>query len=158
MNRFFKSAAFPILIVILLAFVTQKLVESSSGGGQKFNFTNFLQQIDDGQVKNATIQTKDQEVSVTLTGGQKYTIGYPDDYGAELTNDLTKHNVQFDVKGRGGSAWWGFLITLAPFALFFIFWIFLMNQMQGGGSKVMSFGKSRAKRMSVDSQIGRAHV
>jgi len=36
------------------------------------------------------------------------------------------------------------------FLLFFVFWIFLMNQMQGGGSKVMSFGKSRAKRMSVD--------
>jgi cell division protease FtsH len=151
LNRFFKSAAFPILIVILLAFVTQKLVESSSGGGQKFNFTNFLQQIDQGQVKNVTFQTKDQDVQVTLNSGQKYTVGYPDDYGAILTNKLTDKGVQFDVKGRGGSAWWGFLITLAPFALFFIFWIFLMNQMQGGGSKVMSFGKSRAKRMSVDS-------
>ncbi|MDX6644546.1 MAG: cell division protease FtsH, partial [Miltoncostaeaceae bacterium] len=151
MNRFFKSAAFPILIVILLAFVTQKLVESSSGGGQKYNFTSLLQQIDDKQVKTATIKTKDQEVSVQLNNGQKYTVGYPDDYGALLTNRLSDHGIQFDVKGRGGSAWWGFLITLAPFALFFIFWIFLMNQMQGGGSKVMSFGKSRAKRMSVDS-------
>jgi cell division protease FtsH len=151
LNRFFKSAAFPILIVILLAFVTQKLVESSSGGGQKYNFTDFLSQIDNGQVKNATIKSKDQEVSVVLENGQKYTIGYPDDYGADLTNRLSNHKVAFDVKGRGGSAWWGFLITLAPFALFFIFWIFLMNQMQGGGSKVMSFGKSRAKRMSVDS-------
>ncbi len=51
----------------------------------------------------------------------------------------------------GGSPWWSALITLLPFLLFFVFWIFLMNQMQGGGSKVMSFGKSRAKRMSVDS-------
>ena len=41
--------------------------------------------------------------------------------------------------------------ALLPFLLFFGFWIFLMNQMQGGGSKVMSFGKSRAKRMSPDS-------
>jgi cell division protease FtsH len=44
-----------------------------------------------------------------------------------------------------------FLLTLAPFVLFLAFWIFLMNRMQGGGSKVMSFGKARAKRMSVDS-------
>ena len=43
------------------------------------------------------------------------------------------------------------LTYVLPFLLFIGFWIFLMNQMQGGGSKVMSFGKSRAKRMSVDS-------
>ena len=43
------------------------------------------------------------------------------------------------------------LTYILPFVLFFGFWIFLMNQMQGGGSRVMSFGKSRAKRMSVDS-------
>ena len=40
---------------------------------------------------------------------------------------------------------------ILPFVLIFGFWIFLMNQVQGGGSKVMSFGKSRAKRLSVDS-------
>src|SRR5213075_1352506 len=51
----------------------------------------------------------------------------------------------------GGSPWWSALTYILPFLLFFVFWIFLMNQMQGGGSKVMSFGKSRAKRMSVDS-------
>ena len=45
-------------------------------------------------------------------------------------------------------ACWTYII---PFVLFFGFWIFLMNQVQGGGSKVMSFGKSRAKRMSADS-------
>ena len=43
------------------------------------------------------------------------------------------------------------LTSLLPFVLLFGFWIFLMNQVQGGGSKVMSFGKSRAKRMTPDS-------
>src|SRR6266545_1087682 len=118
LSRFFKSAAFPILIVILLAFVAQKLVVSNSGSQTKTDFSQVLTYIDQGKVQSAVMRAKD---------------------------------VPFDVKGRGGSAWWGFLITLAPFALFFIFWIFLMNQMQGGGNKVMSFGKSRAKRMSVDS-------
>ena len=62
------------------------------------------------------------------------------------------HGVQtVDGTKTGGSPWWSALITILPFLLFFVFWIFLMNQMQGGGSKVMSFGKSRAKRMSVDS-------
>jgi cell division protease FtsH len=150
-NRFFKSAAFPILIVILLAFVAQKLVVSNSGSEAKLGFSDVLTAIKKDEVRQAKISTKDQEIQVTLRDGRKVTTGIPDDYSGTLTNRLQAHDVPFDVSGRGGSAWWGVLITLAPFALFFIFWIFLMNQMQGGGNKVMSFGKSRAKRLSVDS-------
>ncbi|MGZ4440344.1 MAG: ATP-dependent zinc metalloprotease FtsH, partial [Gaiellaceae bacterium] len=58
--------------------------------------------------------------------------------------------VTFNSKGVGSSPWWSILTGLLPFVLLFGFWIFLMNQVQGGGSKVMSFGKSRAKRMTPD--------
>ena len=49
------------------------------------------------------------------------------------------------------NGWLSLLTYVLPFVIFIGFWIFLMNQVQGGGSKVMSFGKSRAKRLSVDS-------
>ena len=55
------------------------------------------------------------------------------------------------VKGKGGGGWLTVLTYVLPFVIFLFFWLFIINQMQGGGSKVMSFGKSRAKRMSVDS-------
>ncbi len=55
------------------------------------------------------------------------------------------------MKGKGGGGWLSVLTYVLPFVIFLIFWLFIINQMQGGGSKVMSFGKSRAKRMSVDS-------
>ena len=55
------------------------------------------------------------------------------------------------VKGKGGSSWLSLLTYILPFILLLGFWIFLMNSVQGGGSRVMSFGKSRAKRLSVDS-------
>ncbi|TMD29575.1 MAG: ATP-dependent zinc metalloprotease FtsH [Chloroflexi bacterium] len=64
---------------------------------------------------------------------------------------MQDHHVLFDSKGTGSSPWWSILTSLLPFVLLFGFWIFLMNQVQGGGSKVMSFGKSRAKRMTPDS-------
>ena len=64
---------------------------------------------------------------------------------------LKDENVTYDSKGKGSSWWSTLLISLLPFALLIGFWIFLMNQVQGGGSKVMSFGKSRAKRMTPDS-------
>jgi len=136
--------------VILLAFVAQRLVTSSSQPAEKPTFTGFQKDLTDGKVSKVTMQTKNQELEVTLKDGKTYVTGFPDNYGAQVTDSIDKADIPFVVEGRGGSAWWGFLITLAPFLLFFIFWIFLMNQMQGGGSKVMSFGKSRAKRMAVD--------
>jgi len=135
---------------VLLAFVAQKLVTSSSQPSDTPTFTGFQQDLAAGKVSRVTMQTKDQNLEVALKDGKTYVTGYPDNYGAQVTDSIDSAKVPFVVEGRGGSAWWGFLITLAPFALFFVFWIFLMNQMQGGGSKVMSFGKSRAKRMAPD--------
>ena len=97
MSRFFKSAAFPILIVVVLAFFAQKLF-SPGPSTPKPNFPQFLQQVEGGQIKSADVKTKDNEVQVTLKNGQKYEVGYPDDYGNELINKLTASNVNFDVK------------------------------------------------------------
>ncbi|MCX6386601.1 MAG: ATP-dependent zinc metalloprotease FtsH [Solirubrobacterales bacterium] len=150
MSRFFKSAAFPILIVVVLAFFAQKLISPGTDTPAP-TFSQFLTQIDSNQVKTATLKTKDNIVSVTRTNGQKYEVGYPVDYGQELVNKLEAKNVaSFNVEGKQSNGWLSLLTYVLPFLLFIGFWIFLMNQMQGGGSKVMSFGKSKAKRMSVD--------
>ncbi len=154
MSRFFKSAAFPILIVVVLAFFAQKLIGNSSHQ-PKETFGDLLTQLDQGAVKSMSIHTKDNTVNVTTTSGQKYTVGYPDDYAATLINDAQKDiaggGSGLDVQGKTSNGWLSLLTYILPFVIFIGFWIFLMNQVQGGGSKVMSFGKSRAKRMSVDS-------
>jgi cell division protease FtsH len=153
MSRFFKSALFPILIVVVLAFFAQRII--SPGDHSKApNFTEFQQQVKTGHVESATFNTKDNTIDFTsnATGKQqKYTIGYPDNTEQQLINDMEHANVQIDVKGKGGSSWVSILTYVLPFVIFLLFWLFIINQMQGGGSKVMSFGKSRAKRMSVDS-------
>src|SRR5713226_10091702 len=150
MSRFFKSAAFPILIVVVLAFFAQRLI-SPSGETKKPDFGQFLTQINQGQVKSADIKTKDNTVDVTLTDGQKYTVGYPDGYAKTLVDTLHEKAGRLDVEGKRSSGWLSLLTYILPFIIFIGFWIFLMNQVQGGGSKVMSFGKSRAKRVSADS-------
>jgi cell division protease FtsH len=149
MNRFFKSAAFPILIVILLVFVAQRLVTSDGDGDPAPTYNQLEQQIEAGQVESATIEVESNNAKVKLKDGSSYTIGFTGE-GNDLRQQLTEANVPTSIEGRSGTPWWSFLITLAPFVLFIVFWIYLMNRMQGGGSKVMSFGKSKAKRMSVD--------
>ncbi|MGI8429009.1 MAG: ATP-dependent zinc metalloprotease FtsH [Solirubrobacteraceae bacterium] len=152
MSRFFKSAAFPILIVVVLAFFAQKLIGSTSHSPH-YTFGNLLTQLDSRQVKGMSIKTKDDTVDVTLTSGQKYAVGYPDQYATRLI-DTARKDVSadgFNIQGKSSSALLSLLTYILPLLIFFGFWLFLMNQVQGGGSKVMSFGKSRAKRMSVDS-------
>ena len=157
MSRFFKSAAFPILIVVVLAFFAQKLISSPSPE-RNTSFADFLTQLDRGQVAKATVKSKDNTISVTLKDKQKYETGFVDAYGKELTDKLAQAKSanppkieDFTVEGRKSNGWLSLLTYVLPFLIFIGFWIFLMNQVQGGGSKVMSFGKSRAKRMSVDS-------
>jgi cell division protease FtsH len=152
MSRFFKSAAFPILIVVVLAFFAQKLIGSSSHGPQ-YTFGNLLTQLQQHDVKNLTLDQKANSADVTLTTGEKYTVGYPDSYAPTLIKDAQTDVAPsgFNVQDKSSSGWLSLLTYILPFVIFIGFWIFLMNQVQGGGSKVMSFGKSRAKRMSVDS-------
>jgi cell division protease FtsH len=156
MSRFFKSAAFPILIVVVLAFFAQKLI---STGNEKAppTYSQFTEQLTQrGVIKSVDLKTKDNSVAVTQANGKKYEVGFTDQGAEQLEKQLaaarSEGNIQsYDIEARKSSALLGLLTYVLPFVIFIAFWIFLMNQVQGGGSKVMSFGKSRAKRMSVDS-------
>ena len=97
-----------------------------------------------------TVNTKDNTLSVKQVNGKEYSTGFPNNTEQSLVNELRQNDVKTTVKGTGGSSLLSLLTYILPFVLFFGFWIFLMNQMQGGGSRVMNFGKSKAKRMSVD--------
>jgi cell division protease FtsH len=151
LRRFFRSAAFPILIVVVLAFFAQRLISPGSGH-ETPDYNDFISKVDQGQIDSVTWNTKDNTLNVKQTDGTSYDEGYPDSDAAQaqLLNTLQQNDVKTEIKGKGGSSLLSLLTYILPFLLFFAFWIFLMNQMQGGGSRVMSFGKSRAKRMSVD--------
>ncbi|HET6547415.1 MAG TPA: ATP-dependent zinc metalloprotease FtsH [Solirubrobacter sp.] len=157
MSRFFKSAAFPILIVIVLAFFASKLIQSGDQA-QRTDYNQFLNQVDRGEVANVVLRTKDNSVEVTLKGADKkrYTTGWVQEDSGVLLSKLRQAAQDgkinsFDIKPARSSVILSLLTYVFPILIFIGFWIFLMNQVQGGGSKVMSFGKSRAKRMSVDS-------
>jgi cell division protease FtsH len=159
MSKFFKSAAFPILIVVVLAFFAQKLIGTASHA-QKQTFGSLMQQLQSTPpgIKSLSIHVSSNTVNATTTGNEHFTVGYPDQYAPQLINavqkDVSGGTLQasaFNIIGKQSNGWLSLLTYLLPFVIFIGFWIFLMNQVQGGGSKVMSFGKSRAKRMSVDS-------
>ncbi len=155
MSRFFKSAAFPILIVVVLAFFVQKLI-SPKNEARAPSYGDFVTQLQSGQVKTVDLKTKDNTIKVKLRDGETYERGFLPDSADRLEARLEAAKAQrklqdYDVEGTKSNGWLSLLTYVLPFLIFIGFWIFLMNQVQGGGSKVMSFGKSRAKRLSVDS-------
>ena len=152
MSRFFKSAAFPILIVVVLAFFLSKLVVHSSSNGPVHSYQTLVSaDIPNHLVKSADLKVKDNSVSVTLTNKEKYEVGIFDQQVPRLEEELKKSGAQFNVEANKSSIWPSLLSILLPLVLILGFWFFLINQVQGGGSRVMSFGKSRAKRLSADS-------
>ncbi len=153
MRRFFKSAAFPILLVVILAFVAQRWI-SNDPGSEAPGYNRLVDPqnglIKEHKIEEVSVNTKDNTLDVTRTNGENFSTGYPPNTEQSLLNLLSENNVDTKVHGTGGSSLLSLLTYILPFVLFFGFWIFLMNQMQGGGSRVMNFGKSKAKRMSVD--------
>ena len=154
LKRFFRSAAFPILIVVVLAFFAQRLLVPEDKT-EVPSYNEFIAKVDAGEVEEVTFNQKEKLLEVKETdagGGEEYELGYLESGDAQvaLQNRLQANDVKTEINGIEGGGLLGALVYVLPFILFLGFWLFLMNQMQGGGSRVMSFGKSRAKRMSVD--------
>jgi cell division protease FtsH len=159
MNRFFRSALFPLIVIVLLVYLASQTLMGEEKR-EKTTYAQLQTQVEDRpeSIKQIVINPTKQEMTVefTPTGsnekGEKRKVAYPSPESLrDFERKLRAENIDFDSKAVGGSPWWSLLTSLLPFVLLFGFWIFLMNQVQGGGSKVMSFGKSRAKRMTPDS-------
>ena len=153
MNRFFRSALFPLFVIVLLVYLASQTLIPHGKGEKKVQYSDFLADAQRGDVSKVVFTPSKHSISFTIISeGKKATVHYPADQSVpQITDILRSKNIGFDSKGTGGFSWVGTLIGLLPFVFLFAFWIFLMNQVQGGGSKVMSFGKSRAKRMAPDS-------
>src|SRR5947208_1928872 len=152
MSRFFKSAAFPILIVVLLAFLAVKLVNPGSSNHHKHSYQTLVgAELPRGEVESVQIKNKGKALEVKYKNKESAEFGFIDQAAPELIKELRSAGVQYNIESEKSSAILSLLTYILPFIIFLGFWIFLMNQVQGGGSKVMSFGKSRAKRLSADS-------
>jgi cell division protease FtsH len=153
-NRFLRSALFPVVVITLIVWLGTQTLIGKRTSPKKVTTSEVIQTVKDhpGDIREVIFKPNRRQAEIDYTNNTKATVYYASDQAqANFQQLLEKKNVTFDSKGIGSSAWWSILTSLLPFVLLFGFWIFLMNQVQGGGSKVMSFGKSRAKRMTPDS-------
>ena len=108
-------------------------------------FSEFFAQVEQGQVDSVTLSGN--EIVGALKNGDRIRTYAPPQYEG-LANTLLDHDVQITAEEAPSSPWATLLYSWAPVLLIIGFWIFFMRQMQSGGNKALSFGKSRAKLLS----------
>jgi cell division protease FtsH len=134
-----------VVLFLLIALVT--VMTTSSGGRESsdLSYSQFIQRVDQGAVKEATI--KGDKVSATIDG-KKVTV-VRDPYEFDFASKLTAKgvNVKMDPNDSGGTIL-SYIFSALPLLFIVGLWFFLMRQMQGGGGRAMSFGKSKARLLT----------
>ncbi len=148
MNPFYKNLALWLIITLMMVmlynlFNQQNLAEIS------VSYTQFLSMVDSGEIAEVTLQ--DKELMAVDVNGKRFKVYTPTD--PDLIRRLEQKEVVIKVKPPVESPWYmSVLVSWFPMMVLIGVWIFFMRQMQGGGGKAMSFGKSRARLMSDQSE------
>ncbi|ELK48364.1 ATP-dependent zinc metalloprotease FtsH [Halobacillus sp. ACCC02827] len=157
MNRIFRNTLFYLLIFLVVIGVVG-LFRGQGDAQQELNVNEFYDKLNNGDIEEMTIQPVNGvfRVSGQLEGAAEgegsFTANIPanDEVISNITQTAQEQSVLNVEEEEQPSAWVTFLTSIIPFIIIFILFFFLLNQAQGGGSRVMNFGKSKAKMYSEE--------
>nr|WP_083467387.1 ATP-dependent zinc metalloprotease FtsH [Kibdelosporangium sp. MJ126-NF4]CEL23283.1 Cell division protein FtsH [Kibdelosporangium sp. MJ126-NF4]CTQ94444.1 Cell division protein FtsH (EC 3.4.24.-) [Kibdelosporangium sp. MJ126-NF4] len=154
-KRLLRNPLLWILAVVLLYLAFSTIFDSNRGFTQ-VSTTKAIAQISSGNVEKATLEDKEQQLKLVLkdaskADNQKQLItSYPAQAGDDVFNVLRTNNVDFETKVTQESILTQILLFAIPLVLLGLLLLWMMNNVQGGGNRVMNFGKSKAKQLSKD--------
>jgi cell division protease FtsH len=136
-----------ILICLMMLWAVVQKSTMGSGKDQEIPYSELFNKVKQGQVQDATIQATD--LHGHLKGAKD---GFHTTVGAnyeDLKTAMLASGVSFAIKEPQNSMLWPLLLNIGPFILIGAIWFFMLRQMQSGGNKALSFGKSRARLLSM---------
>jgi cell division protease FtsH len=156
-KRYLRGPAVWIILAVLAVVLVTRMFDAANGY-KKVDTATAVAEIENGRVRSATlVGGSEQRIRLTLKdGNRKIQASYIEGQGLELQKLLQARTQAgqipeaYDIEIPRQNFFVSLLVTLLPFVLIVLVFLFLMNQMQGGGSRVMNFGKSRAKLISKD--------
>ncbi|GAA0961930.1 ATP-dependent zinc metalloprotease FtsH [Actinocorallia libanotica] len=153
-KRYFRG---PLLWVLLFGVLVALVMWGVNPGQtyQKVDTSTVVSAIQNGQVKSAKIVDKDQVVQITTTDGKHQQASWVGGQGIKLQEQLQQQiqagkTQSYLVDVPKQSVFLSLMFSLLPMIIIILIFLFIMNQMQGGGSRVMNFGKSKAKLITKD--------
>jgi len=143
MNSSVRNAVLWLIILCLVVLVWAVFKGSKPTGAQP-KFSDLVQQVEQGKVDSVTLNSTTGDISGKYKNGDEFHSVILTNYN-DFTKELLDHGVSVKVDKDNGGNWLTLLANAIPFVLLLGFWIFMMRQMQSGGNKALSFGKSRAR-------------
>ena len=123
MSRFFRSALFPLIVIVLLVYLaSQTLLPGRSNESEEITYSQLKGQVDENPsaFESVLFDPNKQSIEATMQDGTKLKVNYPTDQSQiQFEDELAENGILYDSKGTGGSAWWNILGYLLPFVLFF---------------------------------------
>jgi cell division protease FtsH len=148
LNSTVKQILIWVFMIACLICLWQFVVKGAGvGQDHAVSLTQFLNDADQGKISDVVVNNTEVTGHYRDDKNQFHTTvpaTYPD-----MFNILRSHGVNVTIKDQNSNFWVSTLISIAPFALLLGLWFFLLRQMQSGGNKAMSFGKSRARLLSM---------
>ncbi|MFZ3386381.1 MAG: ATP-dependent zinc metalloprotease FtsH [Candidatus Hydromicrobium sp.] len=144
-SRGFKSIALFILVIAIM-FLIFRNPPFLSPVIKEFNLNEFVGAVNQDKISTSTptvIKGEDKIIEGELKDGTKFKVSFLGDY--DVTQLLLDNDLPFKVDNQKQSVWIQILVGAIPFIIMFGLLFFMMNQLQGGGSKVLQFGKSKAR-------------
>ena len=140
-----KTAVFWVVIVCAVVLVYMAVKTGRGPTPRNLSVSEFVTYVQDGKVKDVTITGTDAQGTLAEGGvsSQFHTV-IPPNY-PEIYKTMQEKGVKYSWKDSTGSGWIGILLNAVPVLILLGLWIFMMRQMQSGGNKALSFGKSRAR-------------
>ena len=150
-----KKLRRPPLVYLVLALVAAFALSSLFRTGpdvEDLTLNEFRTLVADGDVETATFKDRSNRVEGDLRDGTAYQVSYPAEFADELTIEVADAEpaVQIETDQQQDSIWMSLLFSLLPILILFGLFLFFLNAMQGGGSRVMQFGKAKAKQFDKD--------
>jgi cell division protease FtsH len=147
-NSTVRQIIFWVLIVGGAFLLYQVFNGRTNAKDAQLNYPQLLQKAQDKQIRKAWIE-EGRGVKGELTTGETFNIELTNEFiQADLAKKFNETGVDYSFKSSSSSQWLIGLLSYAPLLVFIGLWIFMMRQMQSGGNKALSFGKSRAKLLS----------
>ena len=154
-KRIFRGPIFWISLAVLFVLIGSSML-SSVGAPEQVDTSRAVSDIQGGKVDTATLIDRDQVIELTLTDGTKARSSYITGQGVELQQLLQEQVAAGKLPGGYNvvvpteNLFVTLLVSLLPLAIVVLLLFFFMSQMQGGGSRIMNFGKSKAKMITKD--------
>ncbi|MGQ0831152.1 MAG: ATP-dependent zinc metalloprotease FtsH [Microthrixaceae bacterium] len=150
-----KRPSRTVLAYLLLAAIAVLIASQWLNQGPKptdLTLTEFRAKVAADDVVKATIKDRSHEITGELENGEKFKVAYPQEFADELATEIgdARPAIALEVDQQQESIWTTLLFSLLPFVLLIGAFFFVMNSMQGAGSRVMQFGKAKARQVSKD--------